>query len=916
MAQLSRKFLSRSDFANTNVDAVVSKHEKHPLESFLEGAAWDDLYIVASIDPAAGGEASQEPVIVFLISGSKSAILGSLLFTRQDLTAYMLFAFWIQAYMPQMLQALQQIRTRIQGIMERKTGRRVTSHIPVMLVIENNFGYGPIVYHNQLVSQNQTLTQDIFIATPVYIKAGEHALTRIEQMKIEDERRDVREKLTDAIARFHEEWKRGGVREGFNRERLIRAVRGAVVDMVSKSIDNDTTLPDAKDVIAAVTQPQQYDRMVAAGGLELAAALIKKLELGNRIAMSMRAYGKNHKDGDDAAVDGSVRLPYVFETMPGHSVHDGEVQFDEISLLNSAKTRWGVTTTDTSKRNSYLQIFLGATYPGRTHLPVIICDDKQLVDADCRQWHDATWTMTLVYQQWLDSIGIVGVANAKVHTSGVPRVDKVIGKFKGAFDDTYMAYTIGLHWVTQFTQYLPGQDDRQRLLWYMKDVNNLASRSATYLDTKDRNEVDTQYTKKESCAVCAYFRASHTPHTAANNAPCRAPIAMTDQKINTLEAVILAAAWFRCMRRLSKRIVYQCRRLWLAVLLSDTYQEPASSRLGLEAFRVRRYKAHNATNNFWKQNTTKTIIQTRGGQHTVIAGGELSASEMRQVEEMGRQQRQQLRIYDLSQKGRPFPYVGTPVRTLIEFFDHCNAIAKRAQKLFEDGRAASGWLKTHPIWKNENATDAMLFALQRVTYSISNLKSIIPTMTQATTRTTSMTHKTADLNKRVYEKLNPVSLPPVPEDDSAQEDEVVEEEEEQEEEEEMDIDIDIDVETDGDVSSDGEIDAANDTDASAPHDTVTAPFKGFVMELIDLGRTMESFERRETAALHEFNAYQWSPHDIVAHGVGCKRIEYDFVDWRGIYKTLFPIAYERKIEQADPTHFVYIYSSRFRIDTD
>ena len=162
-----------------------------------------------SIDPAAGGEESEEVFVIFLIRSQEIALFGSRIVSATDRNiSFTVIPF---RFVVALLQTIKDLKAKLFSLFKSATYDLKLP--PILIVIETNFAYGAAVYMQYMFFLRHILARDssfkdieIIFATAVFGWDSELILWHTEELQIMEDIRDLQDKLKGYVEDTKNEW--------------------------------------------------------------------------------------------------------------------------------------------------------------------------------------------------------------------------------------------------------------------------------------------------------------------------------------------------------------------------------------------------------------------------------------------------------------------------------------------------------------------------------------------------------------------------------------------------------------------------------------------------------------------------------------------------------------------------------------
>ena len=556
-------------------------------------------YLVVAVDPAGGGELSEEAFVVFLVAGDQIALVTARAIRGHD-------ARYDYSTVPLVfvLALLETVRC-VKAMLVEEYRRLQTEFVmpPVLVVMETNFAYGAAVYMQldwfirYKLARHPSLSDiKIIFATPVYVWDSTVEQARKEAAELRRLIDDAEPRVQQRYQEAYEIWKAKGKRRGANwpetlenvfrdlREnaevnsseavaRLLEGIRTKVTEAnqgTKKSWDKE---PGAWDFLAQLQEKLtafvDLRRQVRVHRLDLTNITQKVNErakgavgLREGPADLFRARAWPHAGGEDVAK--RIAIPDKFWSAAPKTAMGENTTAEEkvrafqhwlslprcaLSLPLECAPRTPMRERDGPPRLHLLLLRRATPDPPDVFSAAggDVCRQVLTGPGRVDRLPSARLVLRCVYQQW---------RRLSVEVADDGTVQRVEGKQPGGadgggvtHDDVWMAFSIGLQWCSRFAVLLPTDEHRGQLVQYMRDVRKLVKQSIRQV-LDDVQEPDGD--------------ASTVPTAAPppGTAPRRPPPALPDEDVDAL-AVVAAATnaaviALRAVRELLRRLVVAC----------------------------------------------------------------------------------------------------------------------------------------------------------------------------------------------------------------------------------------------------------------------------------------------------------------------------------------------------------------------
>ena len=501
LTEITDRYASYADTMKVSLSQFLS-HGIDPL----------DRYVVLSVDPAAGGDQSREAIIIFVTQDERVCLCGSYIVPQHN-TAYAM------PMMPN--QNISFLHRVVYDFVRQNRSTLLTNRKslpPVMLVIENNFGYGTDQYRQYF--HNVKFEFELLIATPVYGYDQYYTQLAVGEAEAIAFHESVLLEQKDALRNIREEWEKGknirieaarqvqkklqsGKVKGLNIQTLIKKIHGikdVTPEKIQQVLIEENILEQQAD--GDMTLSELYNRGMETNNdgdsrwytlaSTLANASIRLAEATNTRKQAVAAM----KRYDDGRLHPFIEKPKHWNTLPNHFLQKvnfhGQIQrrvvFNEkTAYSDTTRTIFGFFTQNKSRFYRLMLYALGIT--GTPHMHVL---PELMEKNETGTWTSAYQTLWTVINQFkhlsIESESDVEsggrVLEDNLLGSDVILLDgRVRGKESGERDDVYMSFSIGVTWCIQFTQLLASSRQRWTLVDYTRRLNKVSSSSiAAFLD--------------------------------------------------------------------------------------------------------------------------------------------------------------------------------------------------------------------------------------------------------------------------------------------------------------------------------------------------------------------------------------------------------------------------------------------------
>lgn len=564
------------------------------IRKFLGGGDCTDRYIVASIDPAAGGAASRETMLLFLTQGTNFGLLGGVVLPRQSgHTIPVLPEQYVSQIYDMIELFLESHRTELlQGPNDTMP--------PVLVVIENNFAYGAGPYVRFMdPAPGRHLNSDILIATQVF-GVDYHAMwMHAELLDLKNRYLASREEYKRQEDEAINLWRLRGRRKGLNFTAIRQELRKHWPDTCVKP-DGPVDRPGINQMPgdgAADPNPGQkwmdethkiYKNLLGGDRARQLNDEEKKQfdeeqrkwqQLGTALHKwecdhaTYRAYERATKVAFSTMLHPFVAQPkqwvesVAYKDIVVTNVNNKRrqvVRLEETELRRAAsgKEIFGVSTRE--KGPGFMRILQGLRRDLALLPMLLVKEDEMITTSNLRICPEGERLSSLeVAYCMLDQFKNL---RAKFGTTqeGDIMVCAVEGKVEEKRDDVYMAWTIGVQWCTQFAQLLHSADQRWTLVHYTRNLAQVSRR--TLQDMRPGNR---QYSTNARCPVCRPRPAHVTQindrvgRLLSMNAVVVAPMQVTGR----FRLVCFTAAWLTCLYKIGNSLLRSFRLLFLQHLV-------------------------------------------------------------------------------------------------------------------------------------------------------------------------------------------------------------------------------------------------------------------------------------------------------------------------------------------------------------
>ena len=600
--------------------------------SFLTGQGSTARYVVVAVDPAGGGEASEEAFVVFFVSGARFALLTARAIHGHH-PAYP-FSTVPLVFVIALLETVRSVKLLLQAAIPGFTMP------PVLVVMETNFAYGAAVYLQLLwfMQKQQAMSADlrdvdIVFATPVYM--WDDTVVKLRDELVAQKRivKSLEEQIPRLKAAVNEAWLNKGPRQRYLRREQIKAKVWERLRME----DNDALdlLPQdlyevRKRVETVMDELRKETEAEAAAANYGGTFQWKRLEefekaltdhLTARRDLTVAKIELKRMDSEvNAAERGISRGEDNFRSRPWPSEHNPvsplAMSFPPGYWWNAKKTALGETTTRQEKVRAFrhwvaLVRRANGPKPGRPNMevlqlptttadpanvfspaPVPACKQVVLGPGGADKLPSAATVLRCMHDQWRR-------LQVWVH-SGTGEVLRLAGKARNAEpdeeaapipiarDDLWMAFSIGLQWCSRFVHHIPDDKQRERLVRYMRDLRSKVHESLS----------------------AALKRADVAPDAE----PVARPVAPPD--VRPLEALVVVAGATNAVLKTVDDL-RTLLRMYILGYVAAGYQ-PLLSEYKVRVRQVARSVQPKLSANEWKRQVLHEILQDGGTENVQL----------------------------------------------------------------------------------------------------------------------------------------------------------------------------------------------------------------------------------------------------------------------------------------------------------
>ena len=506
--------------------ATFAKNVAMDVNLFLSGATeQSSRYVVISVDPAGGGDRSEEAFVVFLVAGDRFALLTAhAIHGHHDKYPFSTIPL---VFVLALLNTVRAVKRLLQ-----KQDRAILTMPPVIVVMETNFAYGAAVYMQMLwfIERQQAKHPDlagveILFATPVYLWDDSAARYRIELGIQQGVVSKLGASLQPLGAKVRAAWRDKGPKTKF-------MVMTDFVDAVLSDLVRKQDPGDVKDVDTRVTEIMvDLKTKATANGVPDSALqnlkpfedALKEMVTARRLLMDARSSLqriqvrlKNAELGENGDPGDFIR------TRPwptGHTVESPvKIAFPDNYWWNAKKSALGEITTRQEKVRAFrhwvalvsraqgphpasatmhiAKLKAGtAGHPGATRgsadrgACALVLQKPGRIESSALPLPSTV--LACVHDQWRRLQVFVSADNnaiLRIEGKATNNEDDKNDVFR---DDVWMAFSIGMQWCARFTRRLPDNAHRAQLVQYMRDIRGRVHK-ALVLALRDAEVVATE----------------------------------------------------------------------------------------------------------------------------------------------------------------------------------------------------------------------------------------------------------------------------------------------------------------------------------------------------------------------------------------------------------------------------------------
>lgn len=476
-------------------------------------------YVVMSVDPAGGGARSDEAFVVFLVAGNRFGLLTARVVAGHD-PAYA-FSTVPLAFVLSVLYTLREVRQILYRAHAASVFAAQAFRMPpVLLVVENNFGYGAAVYLQMLwfAERKRARHTDLadvrlIFATPVFGLDWQVIDWEIDRTAAERTVAQLQAALRAAEARVDEAWRAKGPRRtvGLSLQGLVASARAAMrlatteedaardgVELVEIEVAN--ILANVMEgVLGRNADRSERAEFLRLWATDLQPLLVEFIHLERRLraaqatAAQLRTRIRRERHGEDdeaqattnnndqSTTTGVFGQGHPFAAIapfpPGHTVDAStdRIVYPQDFYRAAAKTALGAYTSRAEKVRAYRHFVAAMRSTPAFDCLVLSAASIDPETPDPLQslrtspgplrthLPRAPTVLRAVYSQWRRLLAIRGPDGRLVAVEGKNNFTNS-GDLR---DDVWMAFSIGFQWLTRFTRLLPTDTDRRRLVQYM-----------------------------------------------------------------------------------------------------------------------------------------------------------------------------------------------------------------------------------------------------------------------------------------------------------------------------------------------------------------------------------------------------------------------------------------------------------------
>lgn len=497
------------EYIRKSTESLVAEH-------WLVGK---DRYLVVSVDPAAGGVNSEEAFTVFLVSGSRIALLSGRIVVGK--TPDVPFSVIPLSFVIALLDTVRKCKRLLQNAHEALSPPVVFQMPRVLVVVEANFAYGAAVYMQLMYfiqartsSDSELVNLEIIFATPVYATDTDVMQLMQREQNLQKRLSDLRERRRSARNNTRSTWTSKKRTPGMDHSRVLQQIRAAVqqlrsrrgIPTLAQGVDDEEEEEDEEEVIAQANPPQNIqfeieqeintvlDSMIDQNVqdparrtelrrlwlAEYGSALRDQLKAEHVYDMALlelkeiRRNIRVRTEDDPGAPPDTVPL----STWPiGHTLdlNTDRIRWPKHFSWQADKRTFGEWTTAAGKIAAYrMFVWMLSTVP-QGRLMLLSSGPASNNGNACQEMYapnnslpNASDVLRCIHAQW----SCLGVWANPTNVQHILRVEGKQPSQKGkvCHDDVYMSFAVGFRWCWRFCRMLPNAAVRHRLVMYMSNL--------------------------------------------------------------------------------------------------------------------------------------------------------------------------------------------------------------------------------------------------------------------------------------------------------------------------------------------------------------------------------------------------------------------------------------------------------------